>query len=66
MWKVLDTKNVGSIEVSLIHDLLVSRFGKDKSSSKNSGVIDRVIKKILERCGETGGIKGLQRFCFCI
>jgi hypothetical protein len=29
---------------------------------KNVGIIDRIIKKILERCGENSGIKGLQRF----
>jgi hypothetical protein len=39
----------------------VSRFGKDKSSSKTNSVIDRVRAKILERCGGTGGIKGLAK-----
>lgn len=61
IWKAVDVKNAGSVEVSQIHDLLVTRFGKDKITAKSSGVIERVIKKVLDRCGETGGIKGLQR-----
>eukprot|EP01038_Epipyxis_sp_PR26KG_P009178 gene9178-12377_t len=62
LWKAVDPKNIGSVEVSCIHELLTNRFGKDKQSLKsNTNVIERVIKKILERCGEMAGIKGLQR-----
>ena len=61
MWKVIDPKNVGSIEVNHLHDLLSSRYGKDKTAFKSTGVIERVIKKILDRCGENAGIKGLAR-----
>lgn len=61
LWKAVDPGIVGSVEVSTIHTLLASRYGKDKSVAKSAGVIEKVIKKILERCGEKSGIKGLQR-----
>lgn len=61
IWKVVDPKNVGSIEVNHLHDMLADRFGKDKTAFKSTGVIERMIKKILERCGEKAGIKGLSK-----
>ena len=61
VWKAIDPKDMGSIEVQAIHDALSTRFGKDKSSGKGQGVIERVIAKILERAGANGGLKGLQR-----
>jgi len=61
IWKAIDPLDVGSIDLATLHEMLASRFGKDKSSGKNSGIIDKVIAKILERCGGAGGIKGLQR-----
>jgi hypothetical protein len=61
-WKTLDPKNLGFIDVLELYELLASRYGKDKTSNKNPSVIDRVLKKILERCGENAGIKGLQRY----
>ena len=61
MWKILDPDNVGSLELEKVHAFLSSRFGKDKSATKSIGVIDRVRQRILERCGQAAGIKGLQR-----
>lgn len=61
IWKTIDPKNVGFIEVSDLLSLLSDRFGKDKTAGKNAAVIPRVLRKILERCGETAGIKGLSR-----
>ncbi len=44
------------------YSFLATRYGKDRSSKKeDNNVIDRAIKKILERCGENAGIKGLSR-----
>jgi len=53
------------VEVQSIHNLLSGNFGVDKVTQRSAGVIERVIKKILERCGENAGIKGLQR-CDCL
>eukprot|EP00605_Chrysophyceae_sp_TOSAG23-4_P001099 GSChrysophyteH1.ASY1.ANO1.1205.1 assembled CDS len=64
MWKAIDPKNVGSIEVKELHSLFASRYGKDKKSASEGaagGIIQRVIARILSRCGEKAGIKGLQR-----
>eukprot|EP01033_Poteriospumella_lacustris_P003086 gene3086-2262_t len=61
MWRAIDPRNAGSSEVSVIHDLLSNRFGKDKTAAKSSSVLDRVKIKILERCGQNAGIKGLAR-----
>ena len=61
VWKAIDPKDAGSIEVQAIHDALSTRFGKDKTSGKGQGVIERVIAKILERAGANGGLKSLQR-----
>ena len=44
--------------------MLSSRYGKDKRSASEGvagGVIQRVIARILSRCGQQAGIKGLQR-----
>jgi hypothetical protein len=62
LWQTVDPNNAGVVEVSTILDLLSGRYGVDKVTQKSAGVIERVIKKILERCGETAGIKGLQRY----
>lgn len=61
LWQVIDTGNAGVVEVNTIHNLLADRYGKDNSTQKSLGVIERAIKRILERCGENAGIKGLQR-----
>jgi hypothetical protein len=55
----------GSASTSIItlddfHQYFGTKFGKDKTS-KSTNVIDRVIAKIMERCGG-GGLKGLQRY----
>ena len=61
IWKTIDPNDVGSIELQQLHDFLSSRFGKDKSAGKGLGVIEGVKARILQRCGEKAGIKGLQR-----
>lgn len=61
LWKAVDPGNAGVVEVQAIHNLLSGNFGVDKVTQRSAGVIERVIKKILERCGENAGIKGLQR-----
>jgi hypothetical protein len=61
IWKVLDPKKLGYAELPDIHQFLSDKYGKDKTSTKNQGVIERVLKRILERCGENAGIKGLAR-----
>lgn len=61
IWTLIDPKNVGTVDVAMIHEFLGDRYGKDKSQSKGTGIIERAIKKILERCGELAGLKGLQR-----
>ena len=61
----MDPGNAGVVEVQTIHNLLSGNFGVDKVTQRSAGVIERVIKKILERCGENAGIKGLQRYAFC-
>jgi hypothetical protein len=62
LWKTVDPSGAGVVEVNTIHDMLSGRYGVDKVTQKGAGVIERVIKKILERCGESAGIKGLQRY----
>ena len=62
IWKVIDKKNLGYVQIDELQELLSGRYGKDKSAFKGTSVIDRVIKKILERCGESTGIKGLARY----
>jgi hypothetical protein len=42
MWKAVDPKNVGSVEVNAIYALMTDRYGKDKTALKSTGVIDRV------------------------
>ena len=61
MWKIIDPKSENLIEFEKIYEILSNKFGKDKSSSKSGSVMERVVAKILERCGG-GGIKGLQRY----
>ncbi len=61
IWKNVDVTNAGVVELSTIHSILATKYGKDSGSSKNNGVIERVVAKILERCAGQGGIKGLQR-----
>jgi len=62
IYKVVDVSNAGFVEISLLHDMLSSRFGKDKSTSKSSSnVIEKAKAKIFERCGDQVGIKGLAR-----
>jgi len=60
LWKAIDVRNVGVIELTDLHSMLAARFGKDKSS-KSSSVLEIVKAKILERCGSSGGIKGLAK-----
>lgn len=64
IWTSLTQDCGGNASTSLIslddfHQYFGTKFGKDKSS-KSTNVIDRVIAKIMERCGG-GGLKGLQR-----
>lgn len=61
LWAAVDPGNAGAVEVQSIHNQLSGLFGVDKVTQRSAGVIERVIKKILERCGENAGIKGLQR-----
>jgi hypothetical protein len=61
IWKIVDPHNVGFVEIDSLHSLLSGRYGKDKTATKGVSVIERAIKKILERCGENAGIKGLAR-----
>ena len=63
IWKTIDSRNQGHIEVDVLHNMLGSRYGRDKTTAaaQNANVIDRVIKKILDRCGENAGVKGLAR-----
>jgi hypothetical protein len=61
LWKLVDPRTVGSADLPSIHELLSARYGKDKTQLRGTGVIERAIKKILERCGELAGLKGLQR-----
>jgi Ca2+-binding EF-hand superfamily protein len=63
IWKAIDPKGQGQIAIDELHKLLGGRYGKDKATAaaQNSGVIERVIHKILERCGEKAGVKGLAR-----
>lgn len=51
--------STSSITLADFHQYFGRKFGKDKSSKSNN-VIDKVIAKIMERCGG-GGLKGLQR-----
>ena len=46
----------------MLHDMLSQRYGRDKSASKNTGIIEKVIAKIIERSGKSGGIKGLAKY----
>ena len=41
--------------------LLSDRYGRDKSSKVSGSVLERVISRIRERSGGSGGIKGLAR-----
>jgi hypothetical protein len=52
----------GTVELQALHDMLSQRYGKDKSASKNTGIIEKVIAKIIERSGKSGGIKGLAKY----
>jgi Ca2+-binding EF-hand superfamily protein len=61
MWKLLDNTDKGSIELQTLHDFLSNRYGKDAKTGRVTSVIERVKSRILERCGQTAGIKGLQR-----
>jgi Ca2+-binding EF-hand superfamily protein len=61
IWKMIDSNNVGYVDINSLLEMLQSRYGKDKNSTKNGSVLEKVIKKILERCGENAGIKGLSR-----
>ena len=65
VWKALDPSNLRSISLENVYTVLSNRFGIDKNTASNGGsggsVLDRVKAKILERCGQNGGIKGLGR-----
>lgn len=61
LWKTVDPNDAGAVEVASILEMLAGKFGVDKVTQRSAGVVQRVIKKILERCGESAGIKGLQR-----
>jgi Ca2+-binding EF-hand superfamily protein len=61
MWALMNPNNSGTIDLSAIHKFLQNRYGKDKKSNPVVGIIERVKTKILARCGQRAGIKGLQR-----
>jgi hypothetical protein len=44
----VDPGNIGSVELTVIYDMLANKYGKDKGSSKGRSVVDRVIARILE------------------
>lgn len=59
-WLILDPQRRGFVELSEIHQVLCSRFGKDKASQKEqTSIFEKAVAKIVERSG--GGFKGLQR-----
>ena len=60
LWKAIDSANTGTVELQELHNMLASRFGKDKSS-KPTGILEKVKAKILERSSGSGGIKGLTK-----
>ena len=60
MWEEICPGGETVIELEKMYDIISRKFGKDKGSSKSGSVLDKVIAKILERCGG-GGLKGLQR-----
>ena len=39
----------------------VTRYGKGDENGKGASVVEKVIKRILEKCGESGGIQSLDR-----
>ena len=39
----------------------VTRYGKGEENGKGASVVEKVIKRILEKCGESGGIQSLDR-----
>jgi Ca2+-binding EF-hand superfamily protein len=62
LWKLIDPENVGSITLGDLHKMFASRYGKDrKSAGEGQGIIQRVITRIMQRCGDMAGIRGLQR-----
>ncbi len=71
IWSLLSiagegTTAAGYIELTVLHNVLSGKFGKDKTASKaqNSNVIERVISKIVQRAGGGSGgagIKGLSK-----
>jgi len=62
LWTYVDADNSGVITLSGLHQMLEGKFGKHKKS-RPATVVDRVIARVLERCGSAGGLKGLQRYC---
>jgi len=62
LWKLIDPGNIGSMTLTDLHKMFADRFGKDrKSAGEGQGIIQRVIARIMQRCGEMAGIRGLQR-----
>ena len=39
----------------------VTRYGKGDENGKGASVVEKVIKRILDKCGESGGIQSLDR-----
>ena len=60
MWEEMCPGGETIIELEKMYEIISGKFGKDRNSSKSGSVLDKVIAKILERCGG-GGLKGLQR-----
>ena len=60
MWEEFCPAGETFINLEKMYEKISEKFGKDKSASKSGSVLDKVIAKILERCGG-GGLKGLQR-----
>jgi hypothetical protein len=62
LWAILDPNGTNIVPLEEIYGIVSGKFGKDKSSMKSGSVMEKVIAKIVERCGGSGGgIKGLQR-----
>ena len=51
MWDTLAEGRETILQLEKIYEIISTKFGKDKSSSKSGSVVDKVVAKIIERCG---------------
>ena len=61
IYDFVDSSGSGTVELPRLLSLLSDRYGKDRSVKVSGSVLDRVIARIRERSGGSGGIKGLAR-----